>query len=74
MRELISERWIKESVLSISISLTGEVLSITFILVAINGILGELGNGVDRSLFVNNLAIYIKTRNQRMALQEVTNN
>ena len=43
---------------------------------AINGILGELGNGVDGSLFADDLAIYITTRNQRVAtraLQGVTN-
>ena len=30
---------------------------------AINGILGELGNVVDGSLFADNLAVYITTRN-----------
>ena len=52
------------------------VLSVTFFLVAINGILGELGNGVDGSLFADDLAIYIPTRNQRVtarAMQGVTN-
>ena len=42
----------------------------------INGILEELGNGVDGSLFADDLAIYITTRSQRVAsraLQEVTN-
>ena len=42
---------------------------------AINGILEELGNGVDRSLFVDHLAIHI-TRSQRVAsraLQGVAN-
>ena len=38
--------------------LQGGVLSLTLFLVAINGIL-ELGNGVDGSLFVDDLAIYI---------------
>ena len=52
------------------------MLSVTLFLAAINGILGELVNGVDRSLFADNLAIYITTRNQRMttiALQGVNN-
>ena len=43
---------------------------------AINGILGEFGNGVDGSLFAGDLAIYITTRSQKVtsrALQEVTN-
>ena len=43
---------------------------------AINGILEELGNGVEESLFVDYVAIYIKTRNQIVAtteLQGVTN-
>ena len=43
-------------------------------LVVINGILGELENGVDGSIFAD-LAIYIITRSQRVtfrALQEVT--
>ena len=45
-------------------------------LVAIKGILGELEIGVDGSLFADDLAISITTRNQRVAyvaLQEVTN-
>ena len=37
-------------------------------LVAINGI-GELENGVDGSLLANDLAIYITTRNQRVAIR-----
>ena len=48
----------------------------TKLLVAINSILGVLGNGVDGSLFADNLAIYITTKNQRVAaraLQGVTN-
>ena len=54
----------------------GGVLSVTLFLVAINEIMGELGNGVDGSLFANDLAIYITTKNQRVAtrtLQGVTN-
>ena len=54
----------------------GEVLSVALFLVAINGILGELGNGVDGLLFADDLAIYITTRNQRVAartLQGMTN-
>ena len=53
------------------------MLSVILFLVAINGILGELGNRVDGSLFAEDLAIYITTRNQRVtarALQGVTNN
>ena len=49
------------------------VLSVILFLLAINGILGELGNG---SLFADDLAIYITTKNQRVAtraLQGVTN-
>ena len=46
---------------------TGGMLSVTLFLVAINGILGELGNGVTRSLFPDNLAIYITTRSRRVA-------
>ena len=57
-RELISERWIKvrvggstsqskQTVLGIP---QRGVLSINLFLVAINGMLGELGNGVDGSL------------------------
>ena len=52
----------------------GGVLSVTLFLVAINGILRELGNGVDGSLFTDDLAFYITTRNQRVttgALQGV---
>ena len=36
-------------------------------LVVINGILGELGNEVDGSLFADNLVVYITTKNQRVA-------
>ena len=56
--------------------LQGEVLSVLFFLVAINDILIKLGNGVDISLFVDDLALYITIRNQRVAvraLQRVTN-
>ena len=38
----------------------GGELSITLFLVAINGILGKFGNGLDESLFVDNLSIYNK--------------
>ena len=54
----------------------GGVLSVTLFLLAINGLLGELGNGVDGSLLADDLTIYITTRNQRVAaraLQVVTN-
>ena len=37
----------------------GGVLSVILFLVAINGILRELGNGVDGSLFADDLAIYL---------------
>ena len=36
-----------------------EVLKVTLFQVVINGIFGELRNGVDRLLFADNLAIYI---------------
>ena len=47
-------------------------------LVAVNSILGELGNGVDGSLFADDIAIYCisQQENKRMAgraLQKVTN-
>ena len=48
-----------------------------FLVVAINGLLGELGNRVNESLTADNLAIYITTRNQKVAtraMQGVTNN
>ena len=54
----------------------GGVLSVTLFLVEINGILGELGNEVNGSLFADDLAIYITTKNQRVtsrALQGVIN-
>ena len=47
-----------------------------FFLVVINGILGELGNEVDGSLFADDMAINITERNQRVAsraFQGVTN-
>ena len=81
---MISKRWIKVKVEGITsnrqtdleIPLEG-VLCITLFLVAINGILGELENKVDRSLFVDDLVIYIATRKQSLAtlkLQGVTKN
>ena len=65
IRELIGERWIEMSVgRSLSQSkqidlgiLQGGVLSVTLFLMAINGILGELGNREDGSLFADDLAI-----------------
>ena len=54
----------------------GRVFSVTLFLLAINGILGEIRNGVNGSLFADNLAIYITTRSQRVAcraLHGVTN-
>ena len=65
LRELISERWIKVR-MGVSISQSkqtdmgipqGGVLSVTIFLVANNGILEELGNGVDELLFADDLAI-----------------
>ena len=53
------------------------VLSVTRFLVAINSILGQLGDGVDGSIFADDLAIYITIRNQKVAaraLQGFTNN
>ena len=44
-------------------NIIGEVLSVTLFLVIINGILGELENEVNGSLFADDLAIYITTRN-----------
>ena len=43
---------------------TGKVLSVTLFLVEINSILGELGNWVGGSLFVDNLAIYINKKSE----------
>ena len=63
IRKLIDERWIKVRVGgSISQSKQtdlripqGEVHSVTLFVVAINGILGEQGNGVNGSLFADTL-------------------
>ena len=52
-----------------------EVFSVTIFLVAINGMLEELGNEMGGSLFADDLAIYITIRSQRVpskALQGVT--
>ena len=65
IRELIGERWIKfrvggsisqskQTVLGIP---QGGVLRVILFLVAINGILGELGNRVDGPLFADDLSI-----------------
>ena len=78
-RKLIGERWIKVRVGgSISQSKQtdlgipqGDVFSIILFLVAINGILGEIGNGEHGSLFADDLAIYIPTRNQRVAARSL---
>ena len=43
------------------------LFSVTIFLVAINGILGELGNLVDEPLFEDDLEIKITTTNQRVA-------
>ena len=72
MRELTSERWIKVRVGGSILQIKqtdlgipqGGVFSLTLFLVVINGIFGKLGNGVDGSLFADDLGIYITTRNQ----------
>ena len=65
MMELIGVKWIKVR-MGVSISQSkqtvlgipqGGMLSVTLFLAAINGILGELGNEVDGSLFADDLAI-----------------
>ena len=60
---------------SCDLQLLGKSLvGVTLFLEAINCILGELGNRVDRSLFVDDLAIYI-TKNEMVAtnvLQGIT--
>ena len=43
------------------------MLSLTLYLVAINGMLEKFENGVDGSLFADDLAIYIIPRSQRVA-------
>ena len=71
IRDLISERWIKERVRgSITQSKQtdlgipqGGVLNLILFLMTSNGILGKLGNGVDRPLFTDDPTIYITTRN-----------
>ena len=50
------------------------VLSVTLFLIAINDIIKELGHSVDRSLFANDLAIYITTRNLRVATRALQTN
>ena len=45
----------------------GGKLSLILFLVEINGILGELRNGVDGLLFADNLTIYTTIRSLRMA-------
>ena len=71
IRELISERWIKMRVGGFFLQNKktdlgipqGGVMSVTLFLVAINVILRKLGNEVDRSLFADDLTIYITTIN-----------
>ena len=46
----------------------------TLFLVAINSIFRELGNEVNGSLFTDDLAIYITTRKQRMAIRDLQTN
>ena len=47
----------------------GGVLSVTLFLVVINHLLGEFGNGVNGSLFADDLTIYIK-QETRVALSD----
>ena len=71
IRKLIGEKWITKQT-----DRFGNSTSVTIFLVAIHDILKKLGNGVDGSLFADNLTIYITTKNQRVAaraLQGVTN-
>ena len=65
IKEQISVRWIKVNVRNHITeqtrrpgNSTRRVLSVILFLVAIKGIIGEVGNKVDRSLFADNLAIY----------------
>ena len=70
IRELISERWIKVRVGGSILQSKKtdleipqeEKLSVTYFLVVINGILGELRNGVDGSFIADDLAIYITSK------------
>ena len=65
IRELITEKWVKVRVVGTTLHCKqtdlgipqGRILSIILILIAINGILGELGNGVGGSLFADDLAL-----------------
>ena len=52
----------------------GDVLIVTLFLVVINGILGELENGVDGSFFADEIAIYITTRNKKVAARALQGN
>ena len=75
IRELIGERWIKVRVggfvsqrKQTDLGIPQErVLSVTLFLVAIKGILGEFGNGVNGSILADDLAIYNTTKNQKVA-------
>ena len=51
----------------------GGVLSVILFQMAINSILGKLNTGVDRSLFADDLAIYIITKNHRVHLSTAGN-
>ena len=81
IRELIKERWIKVRISGIISKsrktdlgvLQGAVLSVTLLLVTINNILNKLGNGVDGSLFAEDLAIYTTTNKlKKMSYREMT--
>ena len=71
IRELIKERWIKvriDGIISKSRKTDlevpqGGVLRETLFLVAINDILNKLKNGVDGSLFADDLTIYTTIKN-----------
>ena len=80
VKELVSDRCIKVKVSGYTLqnrqtdrpgNTTLGVLSVTLFLVAINGILGELGNKVNESLFAGYLALYIKTTNQGQQQNEL---
>ena len=65
IRKWIWERWIKVNGKNHITEQTDRLgsTSITLFLVAVIGILGELEIRVNRSLFVDDLALYITTKN-----------
>ena len=77
IRELIGERWIKERVggytsqskqTDFEIS-QGGLPSVIFFLLEINGVLGELRNGVDGLLFACDLTVYITKKVRKWHLE-----